>query len=82
MVLGVFVAVNSVIALYYYARVGLGMWGEETPDGDLSRVDVPISQVAAIGIAAVVTIAFGLGAVVGDFTDVSLVPAAAAAAGG
>ena len=30
--LGVFVAVNSVIALYYYARIGLLMWAEEAPD--------------------------------------------------
>ncbi|MEZ5166234.1 MAG: NADH-quinone oxidoreductase subunit N [Acidimicrobiales bacterium] len=73
-VLGVVVAVNSVIALYYYARVGLGMWAEESPDGDLRPVDVPVSIVAAIGIAAVVTIAFGLGVGVGQFTDVTLLP--------
>ena len=71
-VLGVVVAVNSVIALYYYARVGINMWAEETPDGDLTRVDMPMSLVAAIGITAIATIAFGLGLVVGDFTDVSL----------
>ena len=70
--LGVVVAVNSVIALYYYARIGIGMWAEEAPDGDLSRVDVPVSLVAAIGLTAIVTIIFGLGIVVGDFTDVSL----------
>ena len=74
-VLGVFVAVNSVIALYYYARIGIAMWGDETPDGDLSRVDVPVSLVAAIGITAIVTVAFGLGFGVGDFTDLSLLPA-------
>ena len=74
LVLGVVVAVNSVIALYYYARIGFGMWAEETPDGDLSRVDLPVSLVAAIGITAIVTIAFGLGVIVGDFTDVSLLP--------
>ena len=39
-VLGVFVAVNSVIALYYYARIGLGMWAEEAPDGDVTPVRV------------------------------------------
>jgi NADH-quinone oxidoreductase subunit N len=77
-VLGVIVAVNSVIALYYYARVGLRMWAEEVPDGDTTRVEVPPSLVAAIGIAAVTTIAFGLGLVVGDFTDVSLLVEVAA----
>ena len=28
-------AVNSVIALFYYARVAQGMWFEDAPDGDL-----------------------------------------------
>jgi NADH-quinone oxidoreductase subunit N len=77
-VLGVVVAVNSVIALYYYARIGLSMWGDEAPDGDLTRVNVPASLIAAIGITGIVTIAFGLGLVVGDFTDLSLLPALAA----
>ena len=36
-VLGVFVAVNSVIALYYYARIGLGMWAEDAPTATRHR---------------------------------------------
>jgi NADH-quinone oxidoreductase subunit N len=75
-VLGVFVAVNSVIALYYYAKIGLGMWGEEVPDGDLSPVPVPVSLTVALGITAVVTIAFGVDPwFVGRFTEVSLLAA-------
>ena len=73
-VLGVFVAVNSVIALYYYARIGFGMWAEEAPDGDLAPVSVPLSLGVALTLTAVITIAMGVipGDVVGRFTEVSL----------
>ncbi|MCQ3806729.1 MAG: NADH-quinone oxidoreductase subunit N [Acidimicrobiaceae bacterium] len=73
-VLGVFVAVNSVIALYYYARVGFGMWAEEAPDGDLTPVNVPLSLGVALTLTAAITIAMGVipGDIVGRFTDVSL----------
>ncbi len=71
-VLGVFVAVNSVIALYYYARIGLGMWAEEAPDGDVTPVRVTPSLMAALGITAGVTIAFGVyPSLISEF-DVSL----------
>ncbi|MEM9519139.1 MAG: NADH-quinone oxidoreductase subunit N [Actinomycetota bacterium] len=59
-ILGVFVAVNSVIALYYYARIGLSMWAEEAPDGDTTPVRVPGSIVAALGITIAATIVFGV----------------------
>ena len=73
LVLGVFVAVNSVIALYYYARIGLGMWAEDAPDGDLTPLRIPASLIAAVAITAAVTIGFGvLPQIVGDLTDVSL----------
>ena len=73
-VLGVFVAVNSVIALYYYARIGFGMWAEEVPDGDLTPVNVPLSLGVALTLTAVITIAMGVipGDVLGRFTEVSL----------
>ncbi len=75
-VLGVVVAVNSVIALYYYARIGLGMWAEDVPDGDLTPVPVPFSLVTALGITTIVTIAFGVDPwFVGRFTEVSLLAA-------
>lgn len=74
LVLGIFVAVNSVIALYYYARIGLGMWAEKVPDNDLSPVRVPMSLTIALTITAVVTVAMGVvpGDIVGRFTEVSL----------
>ncbi len=59
-VLGVFVAVNSVIALYYYARIGLGMWVEDAPDGDTTPIRVPASLVSALAITVALTIAFGV----------------------
>ncbi len=59
-VLGVFVAVNSVIALYYYARIGLGMWAEDVPDGDTTPIRVPASLVSALAITVALTIAFGV----------------------
>jgi NADH-quinone oxidoreductase subunit N len=59
-VLGVFVAVNSVIALYYYARIGLGMWAEDAPDGDTTPIRVPASLVSALVITVALTIAFGV----------------------
>ena len=74
LVLGVFVAVNSVIALYYYARIGFGMWADDAPDGDLSPVRVPMSLGVALTLTAVATIAMGVipGDVLGRFTEVTL----------
>lgn len=59
-VLGVLVAVNSVIALYYYARIGLGMWAEDAPDGDTTPIRVPASLASALAITVALTIAFGV----------------------
>src|SRR3546814_9402696 len=39
--LAVVVAVNSVIALYYYANVARMMWMNPVPDGDRTPVRVP-----------------------------------------
>jgi NADH-quinone oxidoreductase subunit N len=72
-VLGVFVAVNSVIALYYYARIGAKMWADEAPDGDLTPVRIPASLKSALVLTVVATIVFGvLPGLVGDVTKVSL----------
>ena len=71
-VLGVFVAVNSVIALYYYARIGLGMWAEDAPDGDTTPIRVPASLVSALAITVALTIACGVYPPVVCELDVSL----------
>ncbi len=71
--LGVIVAVNSVIALYCYARIGLKMWVEDAPDVDLGRARVPLPLGSALGITVIVTILFGvLPGLVGEITKVSL----------
>jgi NADH-quinone oxidoreductase subunit N len=59
-VLGVIVAVNSVIALYYYANIARHMWTGPVPDEDRSPILVPNSLMAAIGICAAVVLALGV----------------------
>lgn len=70
-VLAVVVAVNSVIALYYYGRIASRMWVEEAED--LAPVSVPPALTVALGLTAIVTVAVGVSPqFVGHFTDVSL----------
>ncbi|MDQ6697253.1 MAG: NADH-quinone oxidoreductase subunit N [Actinomycetota bacterium] len=57
--LGVVVAVNSVIALFYYANLVRIMFMEDAPDGDLTPVKVPVAITAAIAIAVVSTLVIG-----------------------
>ena len=52
--LAVIGAVNSVIALFYYADVAQEMWMKPVPDGDVTPIRVPPSLVAALAITAVV----------------------------
>jgi NADH-quinone oxidoreductase subunit N len=59
-VLAVIVGVNSVIALFYYARIARMMWMEDAPDGDVSPIAVPVSLRAALIITVVVTIGLGV----------------------
>jgi NADH-quinone oxidoreductase subunit N len=70
-VLGGFVAVNSVIALFYYARIARYMWMEPAPaDADVTPIKVPVSLQAALGITVALTLVFGiLPQVVGRFGD-------------
>ncbi len=58
--LAVVVAVNSVVALFYYANVARQMWFQPAPDGELRPVKVPVAVTAALGIATLGTIAFGI----------------------
>jgi NADH-quinone oxidoreductase subunit N len=59
-VLAVVMAVNSVIALAYYANVAKEIWMNQAPDGDHTPVRVPVSLRAALAITAVLTLAFGV----------------------
>ena len=58
--LAVVVGVNSVIALFYYARVAREMWIEAAPDGDVTPIRVPASLAAALVITVVVTLVLGV----------------------
>ena len=59
-VLAVVVAVNSVIALFYYANVARLMWFQDAPEGETTSIRVPFSLSAALGIAVLGTLAFGI----------------------
>ncbi len=59
-VLAVVMAVNSVIALAYYANVAREMWMNPAPDGDETPIRVPVSLTAALTITAGLTLAFGV----------------------
>ena len=59
-VLAVIVGVNSVIALFYYARIARMMFMEPAPDGDVTPIRVPVALTAAMAITGVVTIALGV----------------------
>ena len=75
-VLSIVVAVNSVIALFYYAAIARRMWADDVPDGDTTPIRVPPSLIAALGITAIVTLIFGVfPQVVGHVTEVTLASA-------
>jgi NADH-quinone oxidoreductase subunit N len=58
--MAMFVAVNSVIALFYYASVAREAWMRPVPDDDRMPIRVPSSLGAAIGLCAIGTIAIGV----------------------
>jgi NADH-quinone oxidoreductase subunit N len=70
--LAVVVAVNSVIALYYYAGVARVMLFEAPPDGDRTPIRVPAAITTALGVTLIATVAFGFfPGLVGHFGDVA-----------
>lgn len=74
--LAIAVAINSVIALFYYANVAREMFMNDVPDGDTSRIRVPFSLVAALAIGVVVTVGLGVfPEAVARVTEVSLLAA-------
>ncbi|HVL04555.1 MAG TPA: NADH-quinone oxidoreductase subunit N [Acidimicrobiales bacterium] len=60
LLLGVVVAVNSVIALFYYAAVAKEMWMNPVPDGDRTPIRVPAPLVTALAITAVTVVVVGV----------------------
>jgi NADH-quinone oxidoreductase subunit N len=75
--LAVLVGVNSVIALFYYARIAKTMWMDPAPDGDVAPIRVPVSLRAAVTITAVITLAIGIyPGMVTRFTDNACLPKA------
>jgi len=60
LLLGVVVAVNSVIALFYYAAIAKEMWMNPVPDGDTTPIRVPPPLVTALAITAVVVVVVGV----------------------
>jgi NADH:ubiquinone oxidoreductase subunit 2 (subunit N) len=71
--MGVVVAINSVIALVYYANVAKEMWFNPVPDGDERPVPVTGSLGLAMVVTAVATVLFGIvPQVVARFGDLAL----------
>ncbi len=58
--LGVIAAVNSVIALFYYAAIAKEMWMNPVPDGDRTPIRVPASLTTALGITLAVVVVVGV----------------------
>ena len=58
--LGVVAAVNSVIALFYYASIARHMFMSPVPDDDRTPIVVPPPLIAALGITAAVVIGIGI----------------------
>jgi NADH-quinone oxidoreductase subunit N len=82
-VLGAAVAVNSVIALFYYARIARYMWMEESQAEDTTPIRLPVSLGLALLITTLVTL--GSGILPGSVADMGeaatdLAPAGATAA--
>jgi NADH-quinone oxidoreductase subunit N len=74
--LALVVAVNSVVAAFYYLNVAKQMWFLPTRDGDESPLVIPPALVAAVAITVAVTLITGVTGLVPDWADF---PALAAA---
>ena len=73
-VLAVVVAVNTVIALGYYARILVPMWFDRTSEYDNGTpLTVPAALTVALSITAVATLAFGIfPQLIGHFGELSV----------
>jgi NADH-quinone oxidoreductase subunit N len=71
-ILGVAAAVNSVIALFYYAGVVRQMWMSPVPGDDRTPIRVPPPLIAALGITVAVVVVVGIyPQVFADFGDMA-----------
>lgn len=71
-VLAIIVGVNSVIALFYYARVAQAMWMQPVPDEDRTPIRIPPSLLGALAICCAVTLLLGvLPGIVGELGDIA-----------
>jgi NADH-quinone oxidoreductase subunit N len=59
-ILGVIVAINSVIALVYYAGIAKLMWTAPVPDDDQTPIRVPAPLATSIGICGILVLALGV----------------------
>jgi NADH-quinone oxidoreductase subunit N len=75
-ILAVLVAVNSVIAAYYYLNVAKQMWFLPAPDGDHAPIVIPPALLAALGVTLLVTMITGVTGLVPDWTDFATLAAA------
>lgn len=69
-VLAIFVGLNSVIALFYYARITRLMFMEDPVVDDTKPINVPVSLTAALVITTILTFVMGIApALITHFTD-------------
>ena len=78
--MAIVMAVNTVIAAYYYLNVAKTMWFDPAPDGDTSPAVVPPGLTGAIGLAVIATLVFGV--LPGLLTDISSFAPSVVAFGG
>ena len=70
--LAVFVGVNSVIALFYYARIAQNMWMQPIPDEDRTPIRVPPALAGALAICCIVVLVLGVApGIVGEIGDLA-----------
>jgi NADH-quinone oxidoreductase subunit N len=71
-VLAVVVGVNSVIALFYYARIAQQMWMQPVPDEDRTPIRVPPALAGALAICCIVVLVLGVApGLVGEVGDLA-----------
>ena len=58
--LGVVLAVNSVVALFYYANIAREMWMQPVPDDDRRAIQVPVPVAAALVLTVGMTVVIGV----------------------